>query len=648
MQDRELIAQFAPRRAPDAFAQMVNAYTGMVYSAARRQLGDSHLAEDVTQAVFILLWRKAPQIRDGMLAAWLLRATVFASRDAARMRTRRGFHERRAAEMRSEEIQSGQSGNQAHPAWEDYSGDVDAALAKLRPKDRQAIALRYLRGFSMSEVGSDVGISEEAARKRVNRAMERLRGTISSGKSLSSETLAAQLAARGQEAAPAALPGLIIAAAGAAAKGTLIWAIAQKAQHAMTWIKIKIASAVAAAVILTGAGTTAVVVIAGTGQSQTPAPVVLQSFPLLATAAAPAPTGAVATGSAPDPSEVTPITMHFRNTDARDAIRQLAAQANVSMNVWPDYYLSGQYNSSPVQLTMDLNAVPFWYAVDQICGATHSQVQKIGGNATISVLQGSPGMSGLCGILYQSGPITFVATSVEHNRGFRLSDKTTQRNDSVQLEMLVDPAVLLLNYDNVAVLSRAVDDKGTSMVVASEPQQAQPNMRNAFGDWRIPILVPILYPPSPGTEITDLAGSIRVSLASHFSPMAIEDATHSIGKSKSAGAYSMRLDSFTLNNAGNLYVGSIRVSLHRSADAPGRDIALSEQSINSVTLIDAVGERMTISVQPNGPDGDSATAEGSFGSSMGALPVKLQWNVPTQTKVETLPFEFKHLPLPKE
>lgn len=169
--------QTIPRRidsSPKAFSGLAGQYAGMVYSAARRQVQDPAMADDVTQAVFVLLWQKSPcPGRPDLLPAWLLKATYFVSRRALTMRVRRTLHEQKAAAMQSETASA-----DSESLWADVAPRLDAALGKLCDADRSAIALRYLQNLSFPEVGECLGLSEEAARKRVDRALGRLRKVL--------------------------------------------------------------------------------------------------------------------------------------------------------------------------------------------------------------------------------------------------------------------------------------------------------------------------------------------------------------------------------------------------------------------------------------------------------------------------------------
>src|SRR5688572_8196438 len=99
LDDSELLRRYAAEKSDDAFAALVSRHINLVYSAAMRQVRDPHLAQDVTQSVFVLLCRKAPGISKGaILAGWLYRATGFVARDALKADARRRTRETAAME----------------------------------------------------------------------------------------------------------------------------------------------------------------------------------------------------------------------------------------------------------------------------------------------------------------------------------------------------------------------------------------------------------------------------------------------------------------------------------------------------------------------------------------------------------------------
>ena len=177
-EDRQYLREYVEGGSQAAFARVVARHVGLVYAAALRQVRDPHLAEDVTQAVFIILARKAASLREEVvLAAWLLNTARFAARDALKMQSRRRRHEQKAAEMNAAAHASASrlTRSDAEMEWQEVKGQLDDALARLPRVDRDAILLRFYERKSFNEVGEALGMQEDAARKRVTRAAEKLR-----------------------------------------------------------------------------------------------------------------------------------------------------------------------------------------------------------------------------------------------------------------------------------------------------------------------------------------------------------------------------------------------------------------------------------------------------------------------------------------
>jgi RNA polymerase sigma factor (sigma-70 family) len=265
--DRELLREYISSRSAAAFEELVRRNADMVYSAARRQMGEGHLAEDVTQAVFLLLAQKASRISAGV-AGWLIGVTYNACRNARRIAARRAFHERRAWKMKLAEASSDHE-----IGWNEYAPMVDAAMSRLGRGDRDAIAMRYLRGSSYKDVGMSLGISEEAARKRVDRAIERLRGLLRETTAVPAvAVLGAQLLAKGTEAAPVAIVEKLVGLSTAGTKGALAGSIAAKTGQAMTLLKLKLAAAVVLAVGVALGGAVGVHILVAAGEATPPPP----------------------------------------------------------------------------------------------------------------------------------------------------------------------------------------------------------------------------------------------------------------------------------------------------------------------------------------------------------------------------------------
>src|SRR5579872_4868668 len=170
MTDRELLIQFVQTRSEQAFSGLVNRYMDTVYSAARRQVRDSQIAEDVTQAVFLILAKKASKLENrDSLAGWLMKTTRYASLDALKIESRRKRHEHQAAALVPISTEQNMS------PFEEISPELDRALSLLKESDRSVVTLRYLTGKTTLETAESLGITESTAARRISRAIDRLR-----------------------------------------------------------------------------------------------------------------------------------------------------------------------------------------------------------------------------------------------------------------------------------------------------------------------------------------------------------------------------------------------------------------------------------------------------------------------------------------
>jgi len=258
--DMALVRDYAANRSEIAFRTLIDRHLNLVYATALRQLGDSHLAEEATQAVFIALAQKAGTLPDRtVLAGWLFRATRFAAAKVKRTESRRQYWETKAAQMDAPETTP-------EPAWEQIGSSLNEALAELPEIDRSAIILRFFESKTIDQVSHALGTTEAAAKMRLSRALEKLRRIFARrGIALPASILISTLSAASVQAAPPHLASSVITAA---FLKTATYSTITKAILLMASTKQKLTIAAALVLLLAGGGTTALIL----GHSQTPSP----------------------------------------------------------------------------------------------------------------------------------------------------------------------------------------------------------------------------------------------------------------------------------------------------------------------------------------------------------------------------------------
>ena len=168
--DDKLLTQYARDGSQAAFGQLVARHLSLVYSTCLRELGSPPLAEDAAQVVFLLLARKARSLRAGpSLAGWLYKAARFVAKDVRKQEGRRRSGEERVMSevtYRPEPFA---------PEWDRVEPLLNDALSALKAGEREAVLLRFIEGHTLAETGAALGLSEDAARMRVTRAVEKMR-----------------------------------------------------------------------------------------------------------------------------------------------------------------------------------------------------------------------------------------------------------------------------------------------------------------------------------------------------------------------------------------------------------------------------------------------------------------------------------------
>jgi RNA polymerase sigma factor (sigma-70 family) len=257
--DIALLKEYAESGSEPAFTALVGRHVNLVYSAALRGTGNAHAAEEIAQAVFIILARKAKSLGDKtVLSGWLYQTARLTAANYLRGEIRRQHREQEAYMQSILDQPDGE-------AWRQIAPLLDDAMGRLGEKDRNAIVLRFFENKNLSEVGAALGASEDAAKMRLNRALEKLRKFFTKrGVVHSAAIITGVISANSVQAAPIGLAKTISAVAitkGAVASTSTLTLI-KGALKIMAWTKAKTAAVTAAAFIL-AAGTTTVVVKSG-------------------------------------------------------------------------------------------------------------------------------------------------------------------------------------------------------------------------------------------------------------------------------------------------------------------------------------------------------------------------------------------------
>jgi RNA polymerase sigma factor (sigma-70 family) len=253
--DSDLLERFQQSESDEAFARIVDRHINLVHSVALRHTTNPHHAEEITQAVFIILARRAGSLgRQTVLSGWLYHAARLTAANFLRSETRRARREQEAF-MRStlEETQQ-------EPLWDELSPLLDNAMARLKQSDRDALVLRYFENKSLPESGKALGVGERAAQKRVGRALEKLRRLFAKRGVVATVTIiAAEISSNSIQAAPIGLAMQITATAakGSAVAGTTLTLVKGTIQL-MTWLKAKTAIILGSATLLAAGASVAI------------------------------------------------------------------------------------------------------------------------------------------------------------------------------------------------------------------------------------------------------------------------------------------------------------------------------------------------------------------------------------------------------
>src|SRR5438477_5645559 len=252
--DLQLLGAYAEHRDEAAFTALVERHADLVWGAGYRVTGDADLARDVAQSAFTELARNAKTLpREISLGGWLYRVAYHTAAKMVRTNVRRAKRERQTMEMHS--LHSQHSSEQ--PQIERLLATLDEAIGQLGSADREAIVLRFLRRKSLAEVGAALGVSDDAAQKRLARTLDKLRDHFRRrGIAATGAALAAALGAAGGQSCPAGLAATLaassLATAGAAGAAASLGSVFSNVTSQLAFMKTKLAvSAIALASVAT-------------------------------------------------------------------------------------------------------------------------------------------------------------------------------------------------------------------------------------------------------------------------------------------------------------------------------------------------------------------------------------------------------------
>jgi RNA polymerase sigma factor (sigma-70 family) len=241
--DQILIRAYARNRCESSFSELVHRHVDLVHSTALRVLRDTNLAEDVTQRVFLSLAQHSAKLQGRLsLTGWLYETARNAAINTVRSEERRRRREQEAAAMNHLDA------NDSQVLWQQIAPHLDEALAQLSVIERDVILWRYFERRTAEQIGERLGLSPEAAQKRVVRSLDRLRGILAErGLTAPTASLAALVSTHAVQSAPVGLAATAIAAANAAS--TVLPATSTlQIIMASTKAKIGLAAVVAASV----------------------------------------------------------------------------------------------------------------------------------------------------------------------------------------------------------------------------------------------------------------------------------------------------------------------------------------------------------------------------------------------------------------
>lgn len=341
----------------------------------------------------------------------------------------------------------------------------------------------------------------------------------------------------------------------------------------------------------------------------------------------------------------TPITLHLKDVNPKEVVAELSKQSGAPIKVWPEGMwdhnpggLAGAIFGHKPRVSIDVDKQPFWLAVAEFCQKMNLRPEEMGYNQGITLMQG--GASSLNGPRYVSGRFVITATGAQRQRWVHYGPPLArQSSDSLSLQVYVDPRARVLAYNSDPDVIEAVDDKGSSLGTHKGALQGlrETDQRPfTFG-----LTVPLQYPDDGYTRLSRLKGSFAVLLATRFETLEIADIEKAANAPKTIAGRTVELKQVKVTQQGFNY----HLQLRRAGLPLDRWHNMFNE-IQAIRITDADGHAFSGGGGGRLNDND-ADIECSFNAGINIKrPLKLVWEMTTETKQDSVRFEFKDLPLP--
>ena len=333
------------------------------------------------------------------------------------------------------------------------------------------------------------------------------------------------------------------------------------------------------------------------------------------------------------------ITLKTDRGNPRDVLNELARQAHTTLTYMPENLWGPQFPVAP-KVTVDLHDEPFWSAVSQVCKQANARVQPNGAMNALMVMQGNFGGDMMDGPQSVNGLFTVTAVSATLNRqvSFLPNARLAFNNarDEIRFALFADPKVHLIQADALAVLTQADDDKGHSMLA---PTDARAFFRGRLYGFGGTFSARLQYPSDGYTKLAKIKGSLHVTIADRTERLELADVSQSLNKPHPLGDWVVQVQQFQASES----AGSLRLHVQYGGNDPSPVL----RSLQDIRLSDAAGATLVNGLGGNMVGNGSIDCQSNFQLPQPiVLPVKLTWDVVTQSKSESVPFSFTDLPMP--